>query len=138
MSNQNSNSDNSGENSGENPGGNPGKQPLGISGRIARAFLQTEITFLLALLALLLGVFAVLVTPREEEPQIDVTFANVFIAFPGASAKEVESQVSVPAEQALSEISGVKHVYSMSSPGLSVLTVEYTVGEDSTQAILHS
>ena len=111
-------------------------KPLGFSGRVARAFLQTEITFLLALLGLLLGVFAVFVTPREEEPQIDVTFANVFIAFPGASAREVESLVSVPAEQALSEISGVKHVYSMSSPGLSVLTVEYTVGEDSTQAIL--
>jgi len=111
-------------------------KPLGISGRVARAFLQTEITFLLALLGLLLGFFAVLVTPREEEPQINVTFANVFIAFPGASAREVESLVSVPAEQALSEISGVKHVYSMSSPGMSVLTVEYTVGEDSTQAIL--
>ncbi|MBI3186985.1 MAG: efflux RND transporter permease subunit, partial [Gammaproteobacteria bacterium] len=111
-------------------------KPLGISGRVARAFLQTEITFLLALLGLLLGLFAVLVTPREEEPQINVTFANVFIAFPGASAREVESLVSVPAEQALSEISGVKHVYSTSSPGMSVLTVEYIVGEDSTQAIL--
>ena len=113
------------------------QQPaLGFSGRVARAFLQTEITFLLAILGLLLGLFAVLVTPREEEPQINVTFANVLIAFPGASVREVESLVSVPAEQALSEISGVKHVYSMSSPGLSVLTVEYTVGEDSTQAIL--
>lgn len=112
------------------------QEALGFSGRVARAFLQTEITFLLALLGLLIGFFAVLVTPREEEPQINVTFANVFIAFPGASAREVESLVSVPAEQALSEISGVKHVYSTSSPGLSVLTVEYTVGEDSTQAIL--
>jgi multidrug efflux pump subunit AcrB len=111
-------------------------KPLGISGRVARAFLQTEITLLLAVLGLLLGLFAILVTPREEEPQINVTFANVFIAFPGASAREVESLVSVPAEQALSEISGVKHVYSTSSPGMSVLTVEYTVGEDSTQAIL--
>ena len=111
-------------------------KPLGISGRVAQAFLQTEITFLLALLGLLLGLFAIFVTPREEEPQINVTFANVFIAFPGASAREVESLVSVPAEQALSEISGVKHVYSTSSPGMSVLTVEYTVGEDSTQAIL--
>jgi multidrug efflux pump subunit AcrB len=109
---------------------------LGFSGRVAQAFLNTEITFLLALLGLLLGFFAVLVTPREEEPQINVTFANVFIAFPGASAREVESLVSVPAEQALSEISGVRHVYSMSSPGMSVLTVEYEVGEDSTQAIL--
>ena len=109
---------------------------LGISGRIAKQFLQTEITLLLGLLGLLLGLFAVLVTPREEEPQINVTFANVFIAYPGASAREVESLVSVPAEQVLSEIEGIKHVYSVSSPGLSVLTVEYQVGEDRTQAIV--
>ena len=111
-------------------------QKLGFSGRIAKQFLQTEITLLLALLGLLLGLFAVLVTPREEEPQINVTFANVFIAYPGASAREVESLVSVPAEQVLSEIEGIKHVYSVSSPGMSVLTVEYKVGEDRTQAIV--
>ena len=90
---------------------------LGFSGSIAQKFLTTEITFLLALLGLLLGVFAVMVTPREEEPQINVTFANVFIAFPGASAREVETLVSVPAEQSMSEIEGVKHVYSVSRPG---------------------
>ncbi|MCW9013302.1 MAG: efflux RND transporter permease subunit [Gammaproteobacteria bacterium] len=111
-------------------------QKLGFSGHIAQSFLQTEITLLLALLGLLLGLFAVLVTPREEEPQINVTFANVFIAYPGASAREVESLVSVPAEQVLSEIEGIKHVYSVSTPGLSVLTVEYQVGEDRTQAIV--
>ena len=109
---------------------------LGFSGKLASQFLTSEITLLLALLGLFLGVFAVLVTPREEEPQINVTFANVFIAFPGASAKEVESLVSAPAEQIMSEISGVKHVYSLSRPGLSILTVEYEVGEDRTQAIV--
>ena len=111
-------------------------KPLGFSGRIARSFLTTEITFLLALLGLLLGLFAVMITPREEEPQIIVTFANIFISYPGASAKEVESLVSIPAEQVLSEISGVKHVYSMSRPDMSILTVEYVVGEDRTQAIV--
>ncbi|HFA59072.1 MAG TPA: efflux RND transporter permease subunit, partial [Rhodospirillales bacterium] len=94
-------------------------KPLGISGRIARAFLTTEITPLLALVGFLLGVFAVMITPREEEPQINVTFANVFIAFPGASAKEVEALVSTPAEQILSELEGLKHVYSVSRPGMS-------------------
>ncbi len=111
-------------------------KPLGISGRIAKQFLQTEITLLLALLGLFLGLFAIMVTPREEEPQINVTFANVFIAYPGASAREVESLVSVPAEQVLSEIEGIRHVYSVSRPGMSVLTVEYKVGEDRTQAIV--
>ncbi len=109
---------------------------LGVSGLIARAFQNSEITPLLALLGFCLGIFAVMNTPREEEPQIDVTFANVFIAFPGASAKEVEELVSTPAEQILSEIKGLKHVYSVSKPGMSILTVQFKVGEDRTQAIV--
>ncbi|MCW9030322.1 MAG: efflux RND transporter permease subunit, partial [Gammaproteobacteria bacterium] len=109
---------------------------LGLSGSIAKKFLLSEITPLLALIAFLLGLFAVMVTPREEEPQINVTFANVFIPFPGASAREVEQLVSLPAEQILSEIEGLKHIYSVSKPGMSVLTVQFKVGEDRTQAIV--
>jgi len=112
------------------------KPALGISGKTAKYFLDTEITPLLAMLGFLLGVFAVMVTPREEEPQINVTFANVFIAFPGASASDVEQLVSLPAEQILSEIEGIKHIYSVSRPGMSVLTVQFKVGEDRTQAIV--
>jgi multidrug efflux pump subunit AcrB len=112
------------------------ESPLGISGRIARLFVRSEITPLLALTGLLLGVFAVLVTPREEEPQINVTFANVFVPFPGATAVEVEHLVSTPGGQVLSEISGVKHVYSVSRPGLALLTVEFEVGENRTDAIV--
>ena len=95
-----------------------------------------EITPLLALVGLLLGVFAVLVTPREEEPQINVTFANVFIPFPGATAVEIENLVAMPAEQVLSEIEGIKHVYSTSRPGMAVLTVQFEVGEDREDAIV--
>lgn len=109
---------------------------LGISGRIAKQFLTTQITPLLALVGFLLGLFAIVVTPREEEPQINITFANVFIAFPGASAHEVEQVISTPAEQKFSEIEGIKHVYSVSQPGLSILTVQFEVGEDRTAAIL--
>ncbi|BCO31397.1 multidrug transporter AcrB [Thiohalobacter sp. COW1] len=109
---------------------------LGFSGRVARTFLDTQITPLLALLGFLLGVLAVLITPREEEPQINVTFANVFIPFPGATAREVEQLVTTPAEQVLSEIEGVKHIYSVSRPNQAVLTVEYEVGEERTQAIV--
>lgn len=112
------------------------KQNLGLSGSIANKFLRSEITPLLAVLGLLMGVFAVLITPREEEPQINVTFANVFIPFPGASAQEVESLVSTPAGQVLTEIEGVKHVYSVSRPGMAILTVQYKVGEDRTAAIV--
>ncbi len=111
-------------------------QKLGPSGWLARTFLQSQLTPLLALIAILLGVFAVLVTPREEEPQINVTFANVFIPFAGATAAEVEQVVSSPAEQVLSEIAGVKHIYSVSRPGLAILTVQFEVGEERTQAIV--
>jgi multidrug efflux pump subunit AcrB len=101
---------------------------LGLSGRLARAFLTSPLTPILALAALLLGLAAVLITPREEEPQIDVTMANVFVPFPGASVDDVENLVAFPLEQSLSEIEGVKHVYSISRPGNAVVTVEYQVG----------
>ncbi len=114
----------------------PVEPALGLSGRIAARFQATEITPLLALVGLLLGVFAVLVTPREEEPQINVTFADVFIPFPGASASEIEHLVAGPAEQVLSEMKGIKHVYSVSRPGMAVITVQFQVGEDRTDAIV--
>ncbi|MDH5255081.1 MAG: efflux RND transporter permease subunit, partial [Gammaproteobacteria bacterium] len=109
---------------------------LGFSGRVARQFLRSELTPLLALTALLMGVFAVLVTPREEEPQINVTFANIIIGFPGASAGQVENLVSSPMEKVLGEIAGVKHIYSVSRPGVAVLTVQFEVGEERTEAIV--
>ncbi|HCI52588.1 MAG TPA: multidrug transporter AcrB [Gallionella sp.] len=102
---------------------------MGISGRIARHFLHSQMTPLLALVAVLLGLFAVLVTPREEEPQINVTMANVLIAYPGASAQDVAKTVAAPAEQVLSQIAGVDHVYSVAQPGMAVITVQFKVGE---------
>lgn len=102
---------------------------MGISGRIARTFLHSQMTPLLALVAILLGIFAVMVTPREEEPQINVTMANVLIAYPGASAQDVANTVSTPAEQVLSQIAGVDHVYSVSQPGMAVISVQFKVGE---------
>jgi len=109
---------------------------LGISGAIARRFQDNQLTPLLALAGLLLGMFAVVVTPQEEEPQIDVTFANVFVPFPGASSTQVENLVSIPMEQVLAEIEGVKHVYSVSRPGMAVLTVQFDVGERRTEALV--
>ncbi len=109
---------------------------MGFSGRVARFFLTSQLTPLIALIAALLGLFAILVTPREEEPQINVTMANVFIPFPGASAKDVEALVATPAEQVLSQIAGIEHIYSVSKPGMAVLTVQYLVGQDRTQALV--
>ena len=77
-----------------------------------------------------------IVTPREEEPQINVTMANVIVPFPGASAQQVESLVATPMEKVLAEISGVKHIYSVSRPGAAVITVQFEVGEERTAAIV--
>ncbi len=109
---------------------------MGISGKIAALFQRSQMTPLIALIAFLLGLFAVLVTPREEEPQINVTMANVFVPFPGASARDVENLVARPAEQVLSRIAGIEHVYSVSRPGMAVITVQYVVGEDPIQALV--
>jgi multidrug efflux pump subunit AcrB len=103
---------------------------MGISGRIAKLFLHSQMTPLLALVTVLLGLFAVAVTPREEEPQINVTMANVLIPYPGASARDVERSVATPAEQVLAQIAGVDHVYSVAQPGMAVVTVQFKVGEE--------
>ncbi|WP_435099486.1 efflux RND transporter permease subunit [Arhodomonas sp. AD133] len=109
---------------------------LGLPGRITKAFQAAEITPLLALAGLLLGLFAIVITPKEEEPQIDVTMVDVFIPFPGASPAEIEHLVATPAEQVLSEIEGIEHVWSLSRPGLAALTVQYQVGEARTDALV--
>ncbi|PKO44477.1 MAG: multidrug transporter AcrB [Betaproteobacteria bacterium HGW-Betaproteobacteria-22] len=115
---------------------NSGTENLGVSGRISRYFQSAQITPLIALVALLLGLFAVFATPREEEPQINVTMANVLIPFPGASAKNVEQMVAVPAEQVLSQIADVEHVMSVSRPGMAVITVQFQVGVPRTEALV--
>ena len=109
---------------------------LGFSGSIARAFQNNPLTPVLAIAGLLLGMVAVLITPREEEPQIDVTMANIFVPFPGASSRDVENMVAFPFEQLLSEVEGVKHVYSVSRPGMAVFTVEFIVGVPRKDAIV--
>ncbi len=109
---------------------------LGISGRIARYFQTAQITPLIALVALLLGLFAVLVTPREEEPQIVVPIADVYVQMPGASAAEVEGLISTRLEKLLWQIDGVEHVYSMAKPGQAVVTVRYYVGQDRVESLV--
>ncbi|MBL8289033.1 MAG: efflux RND transporter permease subunit [Rubrivivax sp.] len=115
-------------------GGQP--VPLGVSGRIARFFQGAHLTPLLAALALLLGAFAVFVTPREEEPQIDVTMANVIIPFPGAAVRDVEQMVAQPAEQVLAQIAGIEHVTSVARPGVAIVTVQFKVGVPRIEALV--
>ena len=120
-----------------NPSPNPLEhEKLGFSGSVARMFQSNAITPLLALVALLLGLFAVMVTPREEEPQINVTMANVLIPFPGASSADVEKMVALPAEHVLSQIQGIEHTYAVARPGVAVLTVQFQVGVPRTEALV--
>ena len=103
---------------------------IGISGQIAKAFIKSKLTPLLVIAALLLGFFAVTMTPREEEPQIVVPMIDVFVNYPGASAREVEERVTIPMEKLLSEIKGVEYVYSTVKPGFNMTIVRFYVGED--------
>jgi multidrug efflux pump subunit AcrB len=103
---------------------------IGISGRIAKAFIQSKLTPLIVAAALLMGVFAVMVTPREEEPQIVVPMIDVFVPYPGATPKEVEQRVTYPMEKLLWEIKGVEYVYSIVKPGYNLTIVRFYVGEN--------
>jgi multidrug efflux pump subunit AcrB len=109
---------------------------LGFAGRVARAFIDSKLTQLVIVGSLLLGLFAVLATPREEEPQIVVPFADVFVEMPGAGVKEVEERISIPLEKKLKEIPGVEYVYSISQPGASVAIVRFFVGEDQERSMV--
>lgn len=103
---------------------------IGISGKIAKAFIRSKLTPLMVIAALLMGLFAVFVTPREEEPQIVVPMVDVFVSYPGATPKEVEERVTLPMEKLLWEIKGVEYVYSIVKPGQNLTIVRFYVGEN--------
>ena len=104
--------------------------PQPLTSRIVEVFLQGNLSAMLVIISLIAGAVALLVTPREEEPQIIVPLADVFVSVPGASAEEVERQVTQRLEKLLYQIDGVEYVYSMSSPHQAVVTVRFYVGED--------
>lgn len=102
----------------------------GIAGKIAEAFIGSKLTPLLMIAFLALGVYSTYLTPREEEPQIDVPMADIFIGYPGASPDEVEQRVAIPLEKTLSNIEGVEYVYSTSMTGQAMVSARFYVGED--------
>jgi multidrug efflux pump subunit AcrB len=112
------------------------KTGLGLAGRLARAFIDSKLTPLIIAAAVLLGVGAVFLLPREEEPQIIVPMIDVFVQMPGASAKEVEERVTRPMETLLWEVPGVEYIYSTSSPGFSMAVVRFYVGQNEEAAIV--
>jgi multidrug efflux pump subunit AcrB len=109
---------------------------LGIAGRLAHAFLNSKLTPLFIVASLVLGVFAVAIIPREEEPQILVPMLDISTTMPGASPAEVEQRVTLPIENLVHEISGVEYVYSTSSPGRSLVIVRFLVGTSQEDALI--
>ncbi len=108
----------------------------GMAGRLAESFINSKLTPLLILTSVLLGLFAIINLPREEEPQIKVPMVDVMVAMPGASAKEIEERVTTPMEKLLWEIPGVEYIYSTSSPGHSLVIVRFEVGVDEQAALV--
>ncbi len=106
------------------------RPPEGLAGRIAAAFVDSKLTPLIVVTSVLLGLFAVLALPREEEPQIKVPMVDVMVAMPGFSAKEVEERAVRPMEKLLWEIAGVEYIYSTARTGEAVIIVRFKVGED--------
>jgi multidrug efflux pump subunit AcrB len=108
---------------------------MGISGRIAKAFLRSKLTPLITVASLAVGLLGIFATPREEEPQISVPMIDVISALPGASPSEAENLLARPIEQRMLEIPGVDHVYSMSGDGYAMTTVRFKVGEDQERSV---
>ena len=124
---------------------NPDKPPLdalaahaqhGLTNSIVQTFLHSNLPIILLILSIAIGLTAVTVTPREEDPQIIVPMADVYVNFPGRSASEVEQLASTPLEKLLYQIDGVEYVYSMSREGQAIITVRYYVGEDRERSLV--
>lgn len=109
---------------------------LGPAGKLAQAFINSKLTPLVIVASILLGVGAVFLLPREEEPQIVVPMVDVFVQMPGASAKEVEERVTKPMEKLLWEVPGVEYVYSTSASGYSMAIVRFYVGQNEEESIV--
>ena len=107
-----------------------GGHDLGIAGKIAKTFINTPVTPMLLIAALMIGMMGLIFTPRQEDPQISVPLIDLYVSYPGASVYQVESLVTDPLERLLSEIPGVRHVYSGTERGKAMVAVQFYVGED--------
>jgi multidrug efflux pump subunit AcrB len=109
---------------------------VGFAGRVAHAFLDSKLTPLVILASLGLGALALLATPREEEPQIRVPMVDVMVAWPGAEPAEVENRITAPVERILWGVPGVEHIYSVSRPGMAMVTVRFKVNESNEESLV--
>ena len=102
----------------------------GLAGKIAKGFMTSKLTVLLMVVFMVIGVYSSFLIPREEEPQIDVPMADIFVGYPGANPTEVESRITKPLEKIISNIKGVEYVYSTSMNEAGMVIVQFYVGED--------
>ncbi|MFY0652128.1 MAG: efflux RND transporter permease subunit [Cyclobacteriaceae bacterium] len=112
------------------------KMQSGIAGNLAKLFINSKLTPLLMIAFVVIGIYSAMLTPKEEEPQIDVPIADIFLQFPGASSSEIESRIVKPLEALLSDIHGVEYVYSQSLEGQAFIVVRYFVGQDIERSIV--
>ena len=109
---------------------------IGFAGRIASAFIDSKLAPLIVIASVLLGLGAIVMLPREEEPQIKVPMVDVLVSMPGFTAKEVEERAVRPMEKLLWEIPGVEYIYSTSRPGEGLAIVRYKVGENVEESLV--
>ena len=114
----------------------PSDEELGVAGRMAKAFIHSPLSPLFLFACLGLGIMGLIFTPRQEDPQISVPMVDIFVQYPGASSEQVATLVADPLERIMSEISGVKHVYSASMRGQAMITVQFVVGEDMEESLV--
>ncbi len=112
------------------------EHPKGLITGIVEKFLGGYYSLIFITLALIMGAGAILVTPREEEPQIVVPLADILVFYPGASAPEIENLVASRLEKLLWQIDGVEYVYSMSKRDMAVVTVRFYVGQDRERSLI--
>src|SRR5436190_16916742 len=107
-----------------------------FTNKVVKIFLGSNLSLILILLATILGFAALRLTPREEDPQIVVPLADIYVNFPGHSAAQVEQLIATPLERVLYQIDGVEFVYSMSREGQAIITVRFYVGEDRERSLV--
>jgi len=114
----------------------PVHHDLGVAGRIATTFINTPVTPMLLVATLLIGLMGLYFTPRQEDPQLSVPMIDIYLSYPGTSSEQVESLVTEPFERLMSEIPGIRHVYSATERGQAIVTIQFKVGEDLGESIL--
>ena len=116
---------------------NPSKKP-GVAGILCEAFIHSPLSPLLYIVLMLLGFYGLFATPRQEDPEISVPMIDIFYRMPGATAQQVSDLLIAPQERVLSEILGIKHVYSASDNEMGMITLQYKVGEEMESALVRT